>query len=370
MSGTVVGVVDAYINTGSTVNNNIAAFVNIYNYFQAQVAAGQAALVASNYGLGASGFDFHTGTNPVGENAFAVFQMLASASTNRTQDYYVMIQWADASLFGSAPGNPGTIDSGTADGVAVVVAYKEDGTSPWNGTTNADGADTKGTPVWSGTGLHVLDAQNETGAQSANKENLLRFIDISNTPSRLHIVGDGDMTFLYVDSTDDADSEVVMWFGAYEPLEGLTIAAPFIFARFIGSQVPSWTGVFDTTGNYDGQMTGYDVADGIQDFSLSEGVAGIHFAQGQPSNHGGTVRWLDFPIYITQRTGSSNGGTIGQVPAQLVSHVFGAPANTANAALDRAVLGASSVTQTIRYSVAWGGSNPPGTNGGFQGISI
>jgi len=90
-----------------------------------------------------------------GNNAWAVF-----AFTSATHPFYVLIQFsgwnglAEANLgnFGSAPGNPGMLISSfnqqLEGGVGIAVAMMQDGTSPWNGTTNNNGSDTKGSQVW------------------------------------------------------------------------------------------------------------------------------------------------------------------------------------------------------------------------------
>lgn len=372
MSGTIKGVVDCNINTGNAANNNRNLFVNLYNYFQLQVAEGQALLEASFYGNGgAAGFDFHDGPNPAGENAWACFRLLSGTSTNRTQDYWVLIQWTDAESMGTGGGAPGALSLGN-DGVGMMIAYTESGVSPWNGTSLGNGADTKGTPVWTDNGsvVHCLTEANETGPHSTNKEDIQLLLDCSTTPQRVHIIGDADCHIVYVDSSDEGDIDVMWWFGAYEPLPGLTIAAPFFLADLRGTQSVNTAAIFNNSSNYSGQMTGFDVTDGIHDFSLSGGFNGFHELPMQPASHGSFVKYTDTPIYITQRTGTSNGGLIGSIPPQLCTHIYNIPNNSTNPALDRAFVPTLQTQASLKYSIAWGGGSPPGSNGGHQGVSF
>ncbi len=116
-----------------------------------------------------------------------------------------------------------------------MVALREDGGSPWNGTTNADGTDTYGTPIWTAgaSTLHVLDVSNTTGGTYAtNKENLQEATDDYNgTFSRLHMFADDD-TFIILHDPNNSGGYRLSAGGLYIPRTGLTIPRPaFMFGH-------------------------------------------------------------------------------------------------------------------------------------------
>jgi hypothetical protein len=258
-------------------------FVTLKLFLDQHVTAGNAALHASNFGDSASGFDFTGGSNPAGENAFAVYRFLASASASRTTDFYILIQWADTSSFGSAPGNLGTLDSATADGVGLVMAFRTDGGDPWTGTTNADGTDTKGaTPgtgdVWAGTGVTVLD---RAGA-GANNENTRRVFADHTAVSRVHMVGDADTVVIWSDSGDDNTVNYLTVFGAYLPLSGIAAPNPYFMLNLQNfSSYPATTSLFGSSGSYNGGLVGLDDSAGTQAFSVSDTPLGFKLSAEQ-----------------------------------------------------------------------------------------
>lgn len=173
MAGTVRGVVNQrhYSDSDTAVVN---VFVNFWRAFQLGVASGQIEVIASNYGDGGTGFDAPGGANPPGPNAWFVVRMPPSA--NRASSLYILVQYTDSSAaFGAAPGNPGLVQSSTTQNrVGIAVASGRDSAdadaSPWQGTTNADGADVKADPVWAAPGggeLYVFPRSNAAGGSDA-----------------------------------------------------------------------------------------------------------------------------------------------------------------------------------------------------------
>ena len=155
--------------------HNQEHYVAWVNFFRHCETNGLCTVVASQYGSGGTGEDFHDQANPAGENAFTYAEWDAG-----TLRFGVLVQWADASNFGSSPGNPALLSDTTFDGVGLQMAFREDGTSPWSGTTNDNGADSKGTPVWTpGTStVHVFPRSNNPGPpigdHNTHKENMAR----------------------------------------------------------------------------------------------------------------------------------------------------------------------------------------------------
>ena len=237
MAGTLHGSVDHVSSGPNNASRNQELFTWLYNFFINQVIGNSyGTLIASSvgfWGAAGDGFGYWDSADPSRENAFFVVRM--DTSTERpgggvTGAYYIMVQWADSEVFGAAPGNPGKINNGTGDGVAVCAAFREDGTSPWAGTTNADGTDTKGATVWTagGSTLHVLERSNSTGGgNAANKENMNRIND-GNQVTRFHALCDEDFVVFLTDNGNDGNYKVV-FIGPYDPSANLTVSFPMVF---------------------------------------------------------------------------------------------------------------------------------------------
>jgi len=365
MSGTLVGVVDCLHTSGAVpllVDRQQNVFVNVYDFMQRHVTVGNAALHASNFGSGGTGFDYHDGANPAGENAWAVFRFLASASSIRTTDFYVLIQWAENSAIGASPGDPGSFENGTfTDGIGIMMAYREDGGDPWNGTTNANGADTKGTPVWTGTGLHVMSEYNETGARSADKEDLSLLLDTSSSTSvRFHCCGDADGMWFARDggfgNSISGTLDQVAYLGVYIPRAGLAVSSPYIFGSNVISVLPASQSM--VTGDASGHI-GTDASQGVYAYRVHK----LTFAEQlqQPEDIGNGLEYVDLPLYVSSLAvnESMNKGFIGSLSPDIIRLAYGPANGSANAAFTRAFLGDSATAADYKFSLAWGGGAGP-----------
>ena len=369
MGGTVIGRVDCVSLAGGAANGNQEVFTNLYQFMQRMVTATYATLIASQYGSGGTGFDFHDGGNPSGENAWAVFRM--NTSTERPGGgselgaYYVLIQWADTAAFGTAPGDPGKLGGSTVDGVGVAVAYLEDGTSPWNGTTNADGTDSKGTPVWvpGGSTLHVMDrsCQAVGGTYATNRENCVKALqDVGVTQSRFHLLADEDSLLFLVDN-GLASGYDLFYAGIYEPLSYLTVSYPM--ACILDIQLPPDSGQAygGLAGNSarEGALTGADLLGPITGtLYLGWANANVGLASWCPNPQGGNVFDEAEMLLIAANANPANYGWCGKT--NFFGIVFNSATHDANAALDKATFGWT-VTNAWHIVVPWGGGQPPGT---------
>lgn len=206
-------------------DNNRNHYRSLEAFIRYCAANGLCTIIASNNGSGASSgqgnIDYHDGANPVGENAW----ICAAWDAGAGQPFYILIQWADASTFGASPGNPGLLRSGSGtDGVGIAMAVRDGGGNPWNGTSNDDGADTKGTPVWTGADVRVFPRSNATGGNDAtNKENMAEFVDIDGTDAfcRSHFAADENCLYLVADD-DDNNTFTQFLCGHYTPYSGLS----------------------------------------------------------------------------------------------------------------------------------------------------
>lgn len=234
-------------------NQNL--YVTIERFIRYCAANGLCNIVASqtNTGGATNLANYHDEANPAGENSFIVSEW----DQGTGQTFYILIQFADGATFGAAPGNPGLLRSGSgSDGVGIAMAVRDDGTSPWNGTTNDDGQDTKGTPVWThgGSTVRAFPRSNATGGNDAtNKENTAEIVDLNGTNSynRVHLAADEDGLFFVLDEGDDASTYIGVICGHYTPMPGLAATLTTPYFMFLDS---------NTTGGFRGGQPFGDTA--------------------------------------------------------------------------------------------------------------
>lgn len=369
MAGIVVGSIDHKMGDGivTSPQRNQELFKVLYDFLAVTMAgAGHCALVASNYGSGGTGTDFHDGANPFGENAWAVFNFPNSLPT----PFHLLIQWADAASFGAAPGAPGLCNgSPSTDGVGCMVALREDGASPWGGTTGSPGSDTKGTPVWTagGSTLHVLARSNApglpAGAFATNKENTHLIEDYStNAINRLHMVGDADGIMLVVGTTN-AGAYKGYYMGRYELRAGLSLPHPYVMIP-TATSVPWVVGASNIYGNIAGSYGSQGgllgrAGDGVRSFTLENSAPWFDSSyqpNGVPSpSELDAGKWALFQREVVS-------GLVGFLPEALVSAVYGVAFHETNAANTRAYMGTVAAA-AIKFSIPWDGGAPPGTVG-------
>lgn len=359
MAGTLVKLLDCK-GTTSGANAVQEQFVLLYIFMEAMASAGHCTRIALQWGNGGTGTDFWDGANPFGENAFAVYTWGAGAGTARD----VMIQWATTDAFGAAPGNPGAINGGTGDGVGIVMATREDGTSPWAGSTNNDGTDTKGSPVWSAGAsvLHVLDVANTTGGSyAANKENCLRAALGSPNAMRLHMVGDADAIAILSSETDDGNYRA-LHLGRYTPRTGWSGPNPLFAMAEMQAVMWSAANYGSAAGSLqkEGGVLGRSGADGVAVLSLADvtfgGLLNDTFQPNQqinPQQLDGVLPLLVYGSAVRYGlVGSSDGGTVA---------VFYTDLNHAvDPTSSRAYLGSAVAGPAHRYGIPWDGGAAPG----------
>lgn len=352
-------------------NRNQENYVAWVNFIRHCASNGLCTVVASQYGSGGTGEDFHDQANPAGENAFIYAEWDAGVLR-----FGVLVQWADSSSFGASPGNPGLLDaSSTVDGVGFQMAFREDGTSPWNGTTNDNGADSKGTPVWTpgGSTVHVFPRSNNpgppAGSHNTNKENCTRGGDdlaVANF-SRAHWVANEDGIFYLHDDNDDG-VYTAGYMGRYTPRTGLSaITFPYVMINqqdtngfWPGGSSNLWG---DTAGNDNeqGGIVGIP-SDGVMQAAISFPSSGAHHAAYQPNNLISPNEFEGGRIAVFQR--ESVGGTLGlagYLPEELISHFYNTANHNTNAAADRAYIGENTIA-TRKWGISWDGGAVPGTN--------
>lgn len=366
--------------TASDKNANQEFFKTLYDFLQQGVTAGYGQLVALQYGLSGTGTDFHDGANPFGENAFAVFKWLASASAYRSRDFYIMIQWADSSTFGSAPGDPGY--NRGSDGVAIIIAYCDDGSSPWNGTTNADGTDTKGTPVWynATSPARVLDRQSSApnggtvGTYATDKESMLGLFDAADGNSRWQwmFMGDADC-FTICSLDDDSSTSVFMSFiGAIPAHDAMTVDEVFVAAvngdgsTAYNPLVATYVGLAAGT-NLGGGASCGDVPDDTSVMvvqKMFDDPANITFLNTNFANPGRDV----FPILCSRSASHDAGITIAGLIGVIPPDMFGVTSGAANweTTLDKSRVFMGDTAN--KFALPWDGVTVPNTGTTREGV--
>lgn len=375
MAGTVVGKVGCRIGDGvlDPPNVNQAAFKVLYDFFAGPMTtAGYAQIHALNYGTAGTGTGFFDEAAPFGELAFFVVRMLGSLSGNaasaRTLDYYLLFQWADTSTWaGAAPLGPGRLAGSTStDGVGFAAAIREDGGDPWNGTTLVNGADAKGSPVWTAgaSTLHVLDVSNTTGGSYAvAKDNLLRaFNDYSatNIQARVHMLADAD-TILFIGDELDQGFEQVNYVGLYEPAPALVCPLPLIamsttLKALQDSGSTNAHGSTIGTGTKEGGVLTNTLANGVVPYYRGQSVQVFQSLQFQPSGQvDGDPKYVETPVRIAVTTPAK--GYLGNFDSDMLRYIIGPPIHQISADSTRTYFGDPAL-DVIRASVPWNPAVP------------
>jgi len=222
------GVVDVVVNETTNDQSAQAAFKKAYDAFERWVTFGYCEQVALYYGISGTGTDFYDGVNPFTDNAWFVYRF--PPTRNRKYSFYAHMQYSESGNFGGGGGSPALITGGTGDatansgqlGIQIAVGITSafaDG-NPWNGTSNFDGADTKGASVWAAPGggtVHVWPRSNNTGGTHVtNKENFFEIVDQGGATViyRYDFVSDGDNLHIMLDF-GDASALEYFYFGPY-----------------------------------------------------------------------------------------------------------------------------------------------------------
>jgi hypothetical protein len=197
-------------------------FAAVYNYLEALAEDGAATRIALQYGDSSSGPGYSNDATSFGSGAFACYRLNRNTTTG--SPIYILIQ-VHTSTFGSGVGSPGLLQGSTTSGNGLAAAVRTDGSSPWNGTTNNDGTDTKGDPVWvtgsNGDGLIFPASNSLSGSHVTSKQNMVAIpVNVGgNANVRYHITGDEDSLVIAYDINDDG-SYGFAFIGQYLPISG------------------------------------------------------------------------------------------------------------------------------------------------------
>lgn len=286
--GTPRGYVDVRPNEPTAGNSMQSAFKVLYDAFEHWQSLGYVERVALNYGLAGTGTDFYDGGAPFTSNAWFTYKFPKTA--RRPWTYYAHVQYSEgAGNFGQAPGDPGLLrgNTGTSTaglGIQFALGLNSNYQSvdAWAGTTNFDGADTKGAPLWtcpSDGSVHVFPrSNNNTGPHATLKENFIVILDTSTRDHRLDYLCDGDHFQLWLDFSDDQVSHDYVYFGPYKPRTDSRGIVPFVCAH-VNENLPN------DSGPIIGTITGTAYRNGGILHKVANGVGGFAvYSYGNPSN--------------------------------------------------------------------------------------
>lgn len=358
MAGTIVKSLD---HKGTTTGANAVQeqFTILFLFMEAMVAAGHMTRIALQWGSGGTGTQFWDEATPFTENAFAVYTWGSGAGTARD----ILIQWASTDAFGASPGDPGALNGSTGDGVGIAMATREDGTSPWGGTTNNDGTDTKGTPVWTpgSSVVHAIDRANTVGGSyAANSENCLRVALAAPNAMRMHVVGDLDNMVILSSETDDGSYRCVT-LGRFVGRSGFSGPNPLYCVADMAATM--WTetvyGTTHGTGTREGGVLGRSSADGVASVLLAEArYNGLLTVNLQP-NQQVVPQKLDGVVPLLAYNDPARYGLVGSPDGEVLAVFFTDTNQSVDPTAARAYVGANAGS-TQRWGIPWDGGPAPG----------
>jgi len=391
------GYVDVRPNEGTHQNHAQALFKVYYDACERWVTVGYAERVALNWGSGGTGTDFYDGANPFATNAWCVYRFPSTA--RRPWAYYISFQWSGGGSFGSSPGNPGLIYGTTGGGtnsqigVQFALAVDADGFSAdaWTGTTNFDGADTKGSPVWAapvGGSVHVWPRSNNPGGSHATlRENYFAIQDGTYLTSRSHIFHDGDHFMLWFDGNDDGFPTGIgidhIYFGPYKPRNDIEDQIPFLAMKGANDGPGTGTGLSTTTVG-DTAGTSWvnggvlaSAAAGVRQFQMVSQGAGSNWTSRTTPLHGiGTETGLPvYPLDIAINE-SPYLGIVGQTYARRFGYIDSDAVNQhdlhpASPSYEAMIYQFSSASTPAWNKVfMFGGAQTPATTSTRQGVVV
>jgi hypothetical protein len=383
MSGQIRGKIECFLNEGNGNNNAQAFFKGLYDCF---LAHPNMTLVARSAGASkpAANIGYYDAADAFGNNCWAVFKMAATAVGGgpRNFDYYVLIQHATASTFGTSPGNPGLIIGSTGSssgvvGIAAAIGVGGDG-NPWKGAGATIGANTKGTPVWGapvgGSHVHVLPRSNNGGgSHSANRENCAyvfeQYAFTASVKYRAHVVADDDSIVVAMDDSDD-NTYALTYVGPYSLRQDLPVPYPLVMLSTGTSVLPFApnTNYGPTAGNTpaEGGVVHRDNNIGVRSVFMDRLNDIVNSSTIQPNRVFATPEFDEFPvpIYLNE---SPHAGFMGQI--DFIREVANIATHDTSADKKRMVVGIATLG-TVKMTIPWDGVTTPKSGITRQGIDF
>lgn len=167
---------------------------------------------ASYYGNGGTGFDVTGGANPSGDNAWFMWEWNYTTS-RQGRPVFGLAQWAYNETLGTN-GAPAACGLDNA-GLFVSFSAADGGGWTWTGSTNNNGADTKGTPVWDAGIQNLLvfpRANSAGGAYAANREGMSQIMQYNSAAIRWQMYLDDNSLRTFSDKDNTGGYDRIMCF--------------------------------------------------------------------------------------------------------------------------------------------------------------
>jgi hypothetical protein len=326
------------------------------------------------------GSDWPDEANPFGTNAWFLYRFPPNAG--RSWPWYLHFQVSGYTINFGAVDHPALINGGVSNRYNLFgwqIARGIGSTaSIWNGTTNNDGTDIKGSePYWKipagGTRVAVLPRSNGLGgAHAASKKNMGSIVNSdSYYPYRVSFLTDGDAV-VCVFSDNAGSSYGFSYLGAIVEEPDMKSAGGVM--AMITNNSPPISVATDF-----GPINGLDLGGGMDLPGDQERMARIDRLQnvgaaGTIPTYSPSKVWTpgpnrmnlcDIPLLCSE----AYQGIVGTLSPALVRETYNHMNHTMDGNLRRAVLGSSSAAQPM-MALAWDGASVPGTNATRAGIDF
>lgn len=433
MTTNIYGKIDCFSNivAGSAATQHHAvneSYVQLYKFMQYLETQGVVSLYTmysgSVQGAGSFGIGYWDEASRIGSGAFSVWRWLPNTSSNRSWDWYMMLQCTSgAANIDALPAQAlplrtdvnSTEANSTLTVLAAAFALSGSGASisPWNGTVDVSGVAAKGSVVWtSGSGIgnsvHVFPRGNNiTGSFATNKQDtfsISRYATTTlatNAKMRTHMFSDGDGILICLDSAISNGGTAtllqnynVFYIGPYSMIDAISQSNPGKVLGVSGSKgfmafsskaenalstvmtnasttTPNTTNIGSTTAaaatQNGGAFANTDI--GVRIYQIDYG--NYNTTTYAPNKLISTGSVFDEKVWnVTFTETSLFNGAAGYLNTPLIRSVVGLQSHDVRPDGLRAVFGGSNTVTNPMITTPWSGSNSPGTNTTRDGINF
>lgn len=384
MSGTPHGVVDCVLTSTPTKEITHSMFKSLFDLLNSMTGSGIVTRIAYNTGSNGTGTGYYDEPSPFGNNAWYCYRFNASASSLRTADWYLLVQNASGSgNFGDAPGDPGLVNASSegqssnegtlAFAAAGMVTAAGANANPWNGTTNNDGTDSKGDPVWnSGSVDDVLSvlprSNNNGGSHDSSRENMAEAYNSTQGSAdvRFHFIADNDGLAFFIDNGDNL-TYACNYVGHYSPRAEISSSAFVPLLMFIrdgdgNAQPTSFESLGTTTGDGFSYEGGVTIPAGVRVANLAKYESGWMESTTFQPNTALNVPLNDVFAPVVLADEDPNTGQIGFLDTAIYAEIYNVNVHDTNSDQSRTVFSTVTTTEAVKVFTAWSGSaGTPGT---------
>jgi len=253
-----------------------------------------------------------------------------------------------------------------SDGFHIVAACRKDGGNPWGGTTNNDGADTKGNPVWIDGGSVVFTTSRSNhntpvanGSYTSDKRAIVSVEDFRTTysPSRLHFMGDADGFVIVPDISDNSEINYFTYHGVYTPDNGINVTTPLVGISIPPTDIAKIAN-YSTNNNSQKSLAFATPTDTVSGGYISSQE---HIRGSNINSFRSPAGFEEYPVVINAYEDVTFFGRLGTLPTELVTVTGGVNLLSTTPSQDRIVVGKDipSSTNSFKFVVPWDGTTAP-----------